>query len=195
MNLLTVNTQSFLSHAVELWPQYLKKHPGDPEDYIDPKTKDLLNAFFATSKHSKGGAYAAWVGFLIPNAPIAYIEETQPLYYAASFGLTEVVKILLDTPAFDINALGGRANATALHVAVYRDHIDVVKLLLERNADPNIPNMLSEAPIYWAVANANDGIIELLLKHGAENYTRALSNYVSKRPKMHQPLVFRTDKS
>jgi len=167
---------SFLPHAVSFWPMYLEKEPGDPEYHIDSKTRGLLQEFFATSKQPKGGAYASWVGFLIAEAPLNFIENTRPLYYAASFGLTEVVRIILETEKdLDINALGGRANASALHAAVYRDHYDVVKLLLEHGADPNLPNYSNESPLYWAHANANDEMEELLFRYGATTTKRSLS--------------------
>ena len=38
-------------------------------------------------------------------------------------------------------------------------------MLLEKGADPNIPNDLGEPPIYWASANDNKEIEKLLLKY------------------------------
>lgn len=85
--------------------------------------------------------------------------------YAASFGLVDVVRLILLTEKdSDIDALGGRARSSALHVAVYRDHIEVVKVLLERGADPNLCNERMEPPLYWARTHE---MKQLLLKHGA----------------------------
>ena len=52
---------------------------------------------------------------------------------ASRGGHSEVVKILLQAHA-DINAFEGGGN-TALFWAVFSDHIDVVKLLLQHGAD------------------------------------------------------------
>lgn len=147
---------------------YLERQASDPENHIDNKTKSILQAFFDTSKRPKGGAFTSWVGFLIAGSPLTFIENTQPLYYVASFGLTDVVRIILETEEdIDIDALGGRFNASPLHAAVFRDHLEIVKLLLERNANPNLPNSVGESPLYWARANDNERIQDLLRKYGA----------------------------
>ena len=162
-----LKTFPFLRTA-SFWPKYLKKEAGDAEEHLNPRTKEILQMFFSTSKLPNGGNFAAWVRMLIPSSPASYVQNTHPLYYAASFGLFEVVRIILDTEkGLDINALGGRAHATALHVAVYRDHIDVVRLLLERGADPNIPNDVHESPMYWAWENGNEEMEALLEQYGA----------------------------
>jgi ankyrin repeat domain-containing protein 50 len=158
----------FLRHAVNIWPMYLKKEAGDPEEHLTSRTKEILQIFFSTRKLPNGGNFIAWVRMLIPSSPAGYVQNTHPLYYAASFGLFEVVRIILDTEkGLDINALGGRVHATALHVAVYRDHINVARLLLERGAKPNIPNDIGESPMYWAFANGNKEMQALLEQYGA----------------------------
>jgi ankyrin repeat domain-containing protein 50 len=164
-----LKTFPFLRHTVSFWPIYLKKEAGDPEEHLTPRTKEILQMFFSTSKLPNGGNFAAWVRMLIPHSPASYVQNTHPLYYAASFGLFEVVRIILDTEkGLDINVLGGRARATALHVAVYRDHIDVAQLLLERGAEPNIPNNIGESPMYWARLNGNGEMQALLEQYGAD---------------------------
>jgi hypothetical protein len=158
-----------LKHCTLYWPRYLKRENDDPEDYLDQRTKDIVQMFLATSKMPNGGNFAFWVGTLIPNSPLNYIKNTQPLYYAASFGLIEVVRIILETEEnIDIDALGGRAHSSALHVAVYREHIDVVRLLLEKGADPNLPNNIGETPFYWASAHFDIDMIDLLKRYGSD---------------------------
>ncbi|KIM99130.1 hypothetical protein OIDMADRAFT_201765 [Oidiodendron maius Zn] len=158
----------FLSHAASFWPFYLQKEQSDSEDHLTPRTKEILHMFFSTSKLPKGGNFATWVRMLIRTSPATYVQNTHPLYYAASFGLLEVVRIILDTESgVDINARGGRAYATALHVSVYREHIDVARLLLQRGADPNIPNNIGESPMYWAVRKRNRAMKNLLVEYGA----------------------------
>lgn len=163
----------FLRHLTINWPRYVKKGPSDPDDYLLPRTRQLLHAFFETHNLPSGGNFAFWLGMMMPSAPPkdSFVSRTHPLYYAASFGLADIVRIILDTETnIDINELGGRAHATALHVACYRDHPEVVKLLLERGADPDIPNSTGESPMYWANFNDPDGeVVELLLNYGAGN--------------------------
>jgi hypothetical protein len=175
-----LRTFAFLWHTVNFWPIYLKREAGDPEEHLTPRTKEILQMFFSTSKLPNGGNFAAWVRMLIPHSPASYVQNTHPLYYAASFGLFEVVRIILDTEKeLDINVLGGRARATALHVAVYRDHIDVVRLLLERGAEPNIPNNIGESPMFWARVNGNWEMQALLEQYGAISLRNLIWNRYS----------------
>jgi hypothetical protein len=162
------NIYPLLNHAANNWPKYLRKEHGDPDDYLEPRTIELLEAFFKTWKMPSGGNFTFWVGMLIPDVPYDRIRKTQPLYYAASFGLTDIVRIILETEKdIEIDALGGRAHSTALHVGTYRNHIDIVKILLERGADPNLRNDTDEAPLYWAAVNGNQEMQDLLIKNGS----------------------------
>ncbi|KAE8441531.1 hypothetical protein EG329_004877 [Mollisiaceae sp. DMI_Dod_QoI] len=159
----------FLRHAAKYWPLYLGKERDDPDNYLDDSTIALVQAFFATSEMPNGGNFSLWVSMLIPDALPHHVADTQPLYYAASFGLLEVVRLMLDAEQhIDIDALGGRARSSALHVAVYRDHIDVVRMLLDRGANTNLPNIGGESALYWASINGNQEMIDLLLDHGAK---------------------------
>ncbi|TEY70400.1 hypothetical protein BOTCAL_0104g00090 [Botryotinia calthae] len=166
----------FLRHLTINWPRYVNKEAGDPDDYLAPRTRKLLYAFLETHKLEHGGNFAFWLGMMMPYAigKESFVLRTHPLYYAASFGLADIVRIILDTETdVDINALGGRAHATALHVACYRDHYKVAKLLLERGADPDTPNVFGESPLYWARPNNPDAnMVELLLEHGANSAGR-----------------------
>jgi hypothetical protein len=58
---------------------------------------------------------------MIPDASLQTIRNTPPLYYAASYGMTSVIKILLETTLKpNVDARGGRAVSTPLHVAYFR---------------------------------------------------------------------------
>ncbi|KAK2756076.1 hypothetical protein FQN54_005483 [Arachnomyces sp. PD_36] len=104
-----LKTYPFL-HAASFWPSYLQREKGDPENNLSPETKEILQAFFATSKLPNGGNFALWVGSLIPDSPAEHVRDTAPLYYAASFGLTEVVRFIMEMDKdINIDALGGRA--------------------------------------------------------------------------------------
>ncbi|EDN91972.1 hypothetical protein SS1G_07834 [Sclerotinia sclerotiorum 1980 UF-70] len=178
----------FLRHITTNWPQYVNKSPGDPVDYLLPRTQQLLQAFFETHNLPNGGNFAFWLGMIMPSAPAedSYVTRTHPLYYAASFGLADIVRIILDTETdVNIDELGGRAHATALHVACYRSHLEVVRILLERGADPNIPNNVGESPMYWAnFYNPKGEIMELLLSHGASWGRRRRDSSVNENRKV-----------
>jgi hypothetical protein len=169
-------TYPFLEHSVEYWPKYVGGSKDNPDFKLDSVTLSLLQAFFNTSKLPNGGNFSSWVGMLIPGASIKVIQSTQPLYYAASFGLTDVVRMILETEKdLDIDALGGRAQSSALHVATYRDHPNIMKMLLERGANPDLPNCIGETPLFWATGNVSHSHKrkDLLLQYGATPFGKS----------------------
>ncbi len=67
---------------------------------------------------------------------------------------------------FDINTRDAKDN-TALLFAVANDNEEIVKLLLENQANPSLSNYLGMTPLMWAVSNPNFNITKLLLNNGA----------------------------
>jgi ankyrin repeat protein len=90
-----------------------------------------------------------------------------PLGLAAFFGHRTIVEFLLKNGA-DVKATARNAQkVTALHGAVARRDVEIVKMLLEAGADPNALQERGFVPLHDAAANGNAGLVELLLKHGA----------------------------
>ena len=56
---------------------------------------------------------------------------------------------------------------TSLHGAVARRDVEIVKMLLERGADPNATQERGFVPLHDAAANGNLALVQLLVKHGA----------------------------
>src|SRR5205823_3020122 len=88
------------------------------------------------------------------------------LYYAASFGLAEIVEALINTGA-ELNAPGSRFGGTALHAAALREHIPVMKLLLEAGADPGRGDFNHVTPLHTAAMYGNPEVVSMLLQFGA----------------------------
>lgn len=92
------------------------------------------------------------------------------LQAAAHRGDLEVVKSLLDHGA-DVNAQVG-LYCTALQAAAHKGFYNIASVLIEKGADVNAEggaygNALNAAHRYGSVVNS-DGIMELLLQHGAK---------------------------
>lgn len=147
-----------LEYTAQRWALHL----GNLEELDDSMWKTLKNFFFSADEAR--GNYHAWVQLLIPDCTARQISQSPPLYYAASFGLIEVVRYLLDAGA-DIEARGGRGGATPLNIASFRGHYDVAKLLLERGADPHAQDHgVRWSAIEWARHNCHLRIVKLLTK-------------------------------
>src|SRR6185295_12326751 len=101
-------------------------------------------------------------------------DLNEEFFAAARKGDTAAVKALLDK-GVNVNAKT-RYGATALSFACDHESVEMVKLLLERGADPNTRDTFyGEAPIGWAISKGNVQIVKLLLDKGATGIERALS--------------------
>ena len=91
-------------YATYFWPFHVKASG----QILDDGTWQLLQYFFQTKKIANGGNFAAWVVALTADIDLQRIQNTQPLFYAASFGVTSLIQKLLESdPKIDIEAPGG----------------------------------------------------------------------------------------
>ncbi|KAJ5639397.1 uncharacterized protein N7484_007259 [Penicillium longicatenatum] len=122
-----------LPYATYMWPKYAAAAElGDTE-------RSLVQKFFNTRHLPRQGNFGTWMQVLMPSVGFSTIEKTHPLYYASSYGLTSVVKMILEFDKdLDIDAPGGRVGATAVFAASNRQNFDTVDVLLKAGADPRI---------------------------------------------------------
>ena len=115
-----------------------------------------------------------------------FFKADTALEAAASIGSIPITRILLDAAAELDDHAHQLASRTALHMAVRRNSIELVQLLLTKGANPNahsenisIPSTaLEEALSRWSI---NIDIISILLDAGAD------ANKIA-RPRAHHPL-------
>lgn len=100
-------------------------------------------------------------GLQVKNGPIALGNFT-PLILAAAYGGADAVKMLLEAGA-KVNAQDVRG-MTPLMLAIGTDRPDprVVRLLIEKGADPNIKSKNGETALDWAKKFANPPVLEAL---------------------------------
>ena len=96
-----------------------------------------------------------------------------PLGLAAFFGHRAIVEFLLKNGADVKTAARNAQKVTALHGAVARRDVEIVKMLLDAGADANARQERGFAPLHDAAANGNAALVELLLKHGARADAKA----------------------
>jgi len=90
------------------------------------------------------------------------------LHFAAFFGRFEAAALLIERGA-EVDAFGrGWMTGTAMHSAVSRLQSDVVRILLEAGANPNVRQSAGWTPLHSSAANADVTSVELLLASGAD---------------------------
>ena len=130
---------------------------------LEPRDQGSISKFCNTSRNEQGGNFGFWVQCLCPKADIRVPQVTQPLYYAASFGLRAVVSSLISADKdLDLEAVGGRNLATALEAACYRGHYGVAKDLLDAGATPYCRDAFNRSPLFYALCRGHADIAELL---------------------------------
>jgi DMSO/TMAO reductase YedYZ molybdopterin-dependent catalytic subunit len=100
--------------------------------------------------------------------------------------LISLEKIIQKNPDL-INSRGMLGN-TALNVAVKNNSQEIIKMLLENGADPNIANNLPNSPLIWSVkAKRSISIVELLLQYKADvNFIGHLNKTALTWAKIHE---------
>lgn len=88
-----------------------------------------------------------------------------PLIWAADMGHIGAVTLLLDAKvSLDVR---GYLGATALCRAARRGHLPVLKALLAKGADADIPNMKLQYPLHFAAFKRKPDVVHELVRHGA----------------------------
>lgn len=88
-----------------------------------------------------------------------------PLILACYRGNTEVAKLLIEHVK-DVNYKS--PEGTALAGLCIRYQKELAEALLQKKADPNIPDSNGTTPLIWAVKTGNEELVKLLLKYGAK---------------------------
>jgi len=93
------------------------------------------------------------------------------LYYAILCGFKWLIEHLIAGYPGDVNARGGYYE-TPLLAAIRKEEVkppflrqdaDIVRLLLDHNADVNLPNEAHETPLDWASKSGNLELSQLLV--------------------------------
>lgn len=121
-------------------------------------------------------------------APALSQDQKDMLNAAWSGQMMEVERLL--RAGIDPNSLG-QFGITALSLAAQNNQTKIVRLLLDRGADPNLQDHKSGwFPLMWAAYNGNNGILKLLMEHGADVNKR---NSYGETPILHAAFEGRDD--
>jgi ankyrin repeat protein len=142
-----------------------------PETPVTPSLRQVQHAL------AREYGFAGWTALKqaleaqpATGAPTSRAEALPALLQAAGHGSADRVGSLLDRWPEIINEradLNGSGLRTALHFGV--GHEPVVRLLLERGADPDIRDEGDNAmPLHFAAERGDLAVVRLLIEHGAD---------------------------
>jgi len=104
---------------------------------------------------------------LAPKADVHALEKNSnrsALHKAAFWGHTDTVRYLVHECKLDINGRDFNGD-TPLHDAVRFDHLPVVQVLLDANADVSILNKSGLDPLGVALQHGHEKIVQALKNH------------------------------
>lgn len=95
------------------------------------------------------------------------VDGCMAIHLAAANGKNEVIEILLDVDASNINDVDNKGN-TPLHWASMKDRADTVSLLIENGADIEAKDVDNWTALHYAAAFASLQTVEALVNNGAD---------------------------
>ena len=143
-----------LRYASSYWPFHAR-------EYLE-STSTLQDLAYTLMNPARTGNFWAWLECFVSQGyfgPRKLPPTLTPLYFAASLGLATIVSQLVES-GVDINAPGGMYGGTPLHAAVFREHPDVARILLQAGASVEIKDHNGHTPLYFALHFSKD--IELV---------------------------------
>jgi len=105
------------------------------------------------------------VGLLLEYGADPDSDHGQALHIAATYGDIGMVAFLLDNGA-DIDRQSAFEQQTALHLASYKGHADVAGYLIEKGANPGLPNYQNDTPLALARKFGNCDCVAILKRFG-----------------------------
>jgi len=98
------------------------------------------------------------------NVEIPDKDGDRPLHHAA-FGMqSTVIDLLASMSKVDLNSRNNK-HQTALHIAVYKGHLNVINTLIRLGCLINVQDIDDDTPIHYAILKKNEVIVDLLLNH------------------------------
>ncbi|KAM6914986.1 ankyrin repeat and SOCS box protein 2-like [Xenentodon cancila] len=142
----------------------------EPEEEEEP----LFRAIRDGDAHKvKALATRSETNLMLPSKP-----GWLAIHQAAWFGQEACLQVLLSAQPGMTNKRTAHGE-TPLLVAINREHLECVQVLLEHRADPDIQNNEKETPLYRACEKNSPAMVAMLLNHGAAANTRCIQDWTA----------------
>ncbi len=130
---------------------------GDIATYVLGKGASLT--VFAAAMLGRTDDVAAFLRDEPGLASALGVHGISILHHAASSGKIEIVEMLVANG-------GGQGSSHALHAAVEPGHTEMVKWLLDHDANPNIPDFYGKTPLDVALSQGYSEMAEMIRNKG-----------------------------
>ncbi|KAH8123735.1 hypothetical protein FP744_10005737 [Trichoderma asperellum] len=148
-------------YAVSNWHQHIVKSEAAGQDQTEVNAK--LHQLF-----EEGNNLAGWLQMRWPGRDVGARRVTQ-LHVAAKTGLISYTKELL--AKFDVN-LRDYYDRTPVWWAAVEGHAEVISVLIEAGADPDVPdNVTGVKPLHRAAYSNHSAAVTVLLRAGVDPLT------------------------
>ncbi|XP_042359543.1 ankyrin repeat and SOCS box protein 2-like isoform X2 [Plectropomus leopardus] len=149
--------------------------PNPPsEKPPDPEEEPLFKAIrVGDASRVRALAMRPGMNLMLPSKP-----GWLAIHQAAWYGQDTCLRVLLSGQPGMINKRADRGES-ALLVAISKDQLRCVEVLLENGADPDIPNYDKETPLYKACEKSNAAIVAALLNRGAAVNTHCIQGWTA----------------
>ncbi|KAJ3460923.1 hypothetical protein MRS44_011790 [Fusarium solani] len=96
-------------------------------------------------------------------------SQRTPLFAAALHGHVGAVKHILEKDLSSLDKVESTNTWTALHVAIYKGHEEIVSMLLKAGSRLDMRAKDGSTPLMTAIQNQHEGIVKMLLVRRSEN--------------------------
>jgi ankyrin repeat protein len=157
-----LNANALLAYAAENWGKHLR---GRPEE--QPHLQEQALGFLDDDMTASAAVQVAYVNrYGSKERPEVFSTGVRPLQLAASFGLSRIVKFLVER-GDDVQSADSEGT-TALHEAAAFGDDGILKLLLEHGADVAASTKDGATSLCNAIVGGNDSSALLLLDVGSD---------------------------
>ncbi len=147
------NAQPLQSIASQETPPALKELPVQPR-----AASNSIRLIEAVETNNDDAKWQSLLKTVLDASPVQVFS----LHEAAARGDKNNIQKLLEA----CSALNGqdKHKKTALHYAVEHKFKEIVELLIDKNANPNVCDIFGYTPLHWAAKNGDPAIVAILLK-------------------------------